>query len=54
MLRVTVTDEDDDIVYSYSTNPKDQKLCPGDDEKPEIIEALEDALALLRENGEDA
>jgi hypothetical protein len=47
-MRVTVTDDNDEIVYAYSTDPNDQQLNPGKDEKPEIIEALEDALNALQ------
>ena len=54
MLRITVTDDADQTLLNYSTDPNENALAPGADEKADVIEALEDALAFLRNsNGEE-
>jgi hypothetical protein len=53
-MRVDVTNDSDEVLMSYSTDPNDEGTAPGADVRAEIIEALEDALAFLRSaNGEE-
>jgi hypothetical protein len=47
-MRVIVQDETGER-YSYDTNKDSLCLCPGRDEKPEVIEALREATAFLSE-----
>ena len=49
LITVTAVTDDggEEIVYSYDTDKNSQCLLPGADEKPQIIEAVREALAFL-------
>jgi hypothetical protein len=45
-MRIIVQDDAGEC-FSYDTNKDSMCLCPGTDEKPEVVSALTEAIAFL-------
>jgi tRNA(Ile)-lysidine synthase TilS/MesJ len=52
-MRINVIDDDDNELFSYDTNHVARCVFPAEDDRPAIIDAMEEALSFLRDPSED-